>query len=85
MKGFENPVECLNSAAEAIKFAIDIGIYRGHLCCFGGTFAMRPPLHTPEAHPIIFTVTKEMTQKGLSTTEWNDLSTAMWNYFKEKI
>ena len=83
MKGFENPIECENRAGEAIKDAIDIGIYKGHLCFFKGLMALRPEQHTNEKHIVFMNITSDMTREGLSPAEWDELRKRMWNFFKD--
>lgn len=83
MRGFENPVECIERAAEAIKTGMDLGIYKGHLCFYNDTLAFRDSKHTKKNHPILFKVTLEMTVNGLNSDEWTLCSKQMWNFFKE--
>ena len=85
MKGFENPEECLNRAAEAMKSGFDKGITSGHLCLYKDVLAYRKKDHTQEHHTIFATVTAVMFTEGFSPTQWQNLKIAMWKIYKEKI
>ncbi len=85
MKGFETPNECIERAAEAIKLGHESGILKGHLCFFGCSFAYRQNNHTTVNHAIIMNIDHKMASEGLSTDEWNQLNTNLWNFFKELI
>lgn len=85
MKGFENPTKCLERAAEAIKLGHESGILKGHLCFFEGSLAYRQNNHTPVSHAVIMKINHKMANDGLTTDEWNQLNTNLWNFFKELI
>lgn len=83
MKGFETPIDCIERAAEAIKIGHESGILKGHLCFFNGSLTYRMHNHTDVSHAIIMKIDHKMASEGLSTDEWNELNTKMWNFFKE--
>lgn len=85
MKGFENPEECLNRAAEAIAEGYQKGITSGHLCIFLNELGFHRSDHTGAPHTIITTVPPSFFSEGYNSKQWSALQKKLWNYYKEKI
>lgn len=78
-----NPEKLLNYVSGLIDDSKKIGLVNAHICLWDKKIQVLRRDHTDRLHPVIFILTDEHLQSGLTDSEWQYIVTKLLQFYKE--